>query len=168
MIFKFLLTVRATYWYYVTNERKRYMTEVLFAQRLYTMSRILTDKGSHMFSKTDDGFKKLETKNIWWETFLHHLSDFYRRLRWTHYQIFSADVPEHRREEFGILEEVHNYAARFLSSPVHHLLPEVQVSSTGIRSIAESFLVALPEGSSCFICKQDLSRCRAAWQLQNV
>ena len=167
-IFKFLLTVRATYWYYVTNERKRYMTEVLFAQRLYTMSRILTDKGSHMFSKTDDGFKKLDTKNIWWETFLHHLSDFYRRLRWTHYQIFSADVPEHRREEFGILQEVHSYAARFLSSPVHHLLPEVQISPSGVRSIVESFLVALPEGSSCFICKQDLSRCRAAWQLQNV
>ena len=175
-IFKFLLTVRATYWYYVTNERRRYMTEVLFAQRLYTMSQILTDKGSHMFSRTDVGFKKLETKNIWWETFLHHLADFYRRLRWTHYQIFSTDIPEHRKEEFGILQEVHTYVQNYLSRPVQLLLPEMKMSNSSQTSIlvsterliVEKFLITLPEGSSCFICKHDLTNSTAAWQLQNI
>ena len=171
-IFKFLLTVRATYWYYVTNERRRYMTEVLFAQRLYTMSQILTDKGSHMFSRTDVGFKKLETKNIWWETFLHHLADFYRRLRWTHYQIFSTDIPEHRKEEFGILQEVHTYVQNYLSRPVHLLLPELKASQSEVacteKLIVEKFLITLPEGSSCFICKHDLTNSTAAWQLQNI
>ena len=174
-IFKFLLTARATYWYYVTNERKRFMTEVLFAQRLYTMSRILTDKGSHMFSRTDGGFKKLETKNIWWETFLHHLADFYRRLRWTHYQIFSTDIPEHRKEEFGILQEVHTYVQNYLRRPVQLLLPELKMANSSQTDVActeklieEKFLITLPAGSSCFICNYDLTNSTAAWQLQSI
>ena len=165
-IFKFLLTVRATYWYYVTNERRRYMTEVLFAQRLYTMSQILTDKGSQMFSRTDGEFKKLKTKNIWWETFLHHLADFYRRLRWTHYQIFSADIPEHRKDEFGILQEVHSYVQDYMSRPVQVLLPTA--GKPGENQFGENFLITLPEGTSCFICKHDLTNSLAAWQLQSI
>merc|ERR1712130_48661 len=111
-----------------------------------------------------------EKKNIWWETFLHHLADFYRRLRWTHYQIFSTDIPEHRKEEFGILEEVHNYVQNYMRRPVQLLLPELKMANASQteKLIVEKFLITLPKGSSCFICKHDLTDSRAAWQLQNI
>ena len=184
-ILKYLLTVRSTYWYYVTNEKKRYMTEILFAERLQTMSQVLQEKETQMFFLVDEGFKKnRRRRNIWWETFLHHMSDFYRRLRWSHYQIINISLPEHKQDEFGALKRIHSYAMDQLSRPVDLLLPGLPdprpdprpdptspthftyLLALGETEMKGNFLVTLPKGSTCFICTEDLSNHTAAWQLQ--
>ena len=167
-LFKYLLMSRASYWYFATNEKRRYMTDVLFAQKMIELSHFLAKEDTGTLFLIDEGFKKLDTKkNIWWETFLHHMADFYRRLRWTHFQMYKNDFPNHRADEFAVLRVFKEYAMSQLSRPVELLLP-TQLEKPLVKSkmITESFLITLPAGSECFSCNKDLSNLQAAWQLQ--
>ena len=177
-ILKYLLTVRSTYWYFVTNEKKRYMTEVLFTQRLQVMSRALSEKHGRMIFTANEGFSKLDVKNVWWETFLHQLGDFYRRLRWTHYQMYDVGkVPEHRKEEFNLFANIHKFALLCLNRHVELLLPKKLTSLGQIKGmdvfacqefLSASFLIQLPKDSQCFVCKAKLGKKNAAWILQSA
>jgi hypothetical protein len=161
-IWKYLMNLRAIYWYLVTNEKRRCMTEVLFAQRLHLTATTLNEEDSMMFLQADEN--KAASKNVWWETFLHQLADFYKRLRWTHYQMFDMAMPDHRRQEFGHLVPIQKYAIDCLRQPLEFLLP----SKLEGPMMNSNFMVTLSEGTLCSACDLDLSNKTAAWQILSV
>merc|ERR1711874_213972 len=79
----FIIGIRADYWTFVTCERSRAMSEVQLNQRMHLIGKHISDKDTKILYEIDTAFKTLDQKNVWWETFLHHLAAFYRRLRRT-------------------------------------------------------------------------------------
>ena len=154
----FVLSMRATYWYLATGEKRSKQTEVLFSTYV-TMNR---RKESAMFSYAETMFKKKKTKNAWWETFLFHLADFYKRLGWTKFVSFNVVLTDHKKKrEFDGLEAIHNHAISCLNEPL--LLPhETKLPDQANRDL----LVLLPEGTKCSCCERDLGGLSATWMLQ--
>merc|ERR1719233_200510 len=101
----FIIGIRANYWYFITSERSRAMSEVLFTRRMHLISPHIVDKDTKHLYEIDTAFKTLDKKNVWWETFLHHLSAFYRRLRLTRYVLFDTEgIPQNKKKEFEMFE----------------------------------------------------------------
>jgi len=163
---RYILVIRANYWYFVTNEKKRYMTQVIFVKRLLDiMEKVFSHSDCNMFLKVDTGIRKFSPDNVWWETFLHHMGDFYRRIRWNHFQLYNVSLPDNKRvSNFETFEEIQRHAISCLQKPVEVLLPSELTSGS---PLTKRFLVPLPQGAQCFSCEKDLSSMSAAWILQS-
>jgi len=163
----FIAGNRASYWYFVTNEKSRAMSEVLFTQRFHSISTNLrgAENDWNHLQEIDKAFSTLEEKNVWWETFLHHLAQFYRRVRRTRYRLFNTEtIPKHKKKEFVLLEELQERAIMELSSSVEKLLPTKLW--TNIQGLDPGFLVVLSPGTKCQVCEVDIGGKSAQWQLQ--
>ena len=157
----FILGIRANYWYYVTSEKNRAMSQVLFAQKLHEISH---DDTTDLL-KVDTAFKKLKSKSVWWETFLFQLAAFYRRLRQTRYILLNTDsIPPKRKKEFSKFEELHRHALGNLSISVEMLLPFAPSKRPG--DLLPSFFVVLSSGTRCSICSINIGGNKAQYQLQ--
>ena len=161
----FIIGVRANYWYFITSEKSRAMSEVQFTQRMHMISTHIVDKDTKHLHEIDTAFKTLNNKNVWWETFLHHLAGFYRRLRRTRYVLFNTEsIPKNKKKEFSIFENLHDSAILNLSRSVEILLPTSPSKKLG--DLVPGFLVLLTSGTKCYVCDVDIGGKRAQYQLQ--
>jgi len=161
----FIIGIRANYWYFITSERSRAMSEVLFTQRMHLISPHIVDKDTKHLHEIDTAFKTLNQKNVWWETFLHHFAAFYRRLRRTRYVLFNTeDIPKNKKKEFDIFENLHDNAILHLSKSVEILLPMSPGKKLG--DLLPGFLFQLSSDQKCHICKINIGGKRAQYQLQ--
>ena len=157
-----ILSMRATYWYLATGEKKSNVTEVLFS----TYVTLKHNKKDNMFLYVENMFKrKMRTKNVWWETFLFHMADFYKRLGWTKYLSFNVILADQKkRKEFEGLEAIHSHALSCLNEPIQ--LPH-ETKLPDQAKLTTNLLVLLPEGTKCSCCEKDLGGLSATWMLQN-
>jgi len=157
-----ILSMRATYWYLATGEKRSYVTEVLFS----TYVTLKHKKEDSLFLYVENMFKKkMRTKNVWWETFLFHMADFYKRLGWTKYLSFNVILADHKkRKEFEGLEKIHSHAISCLNDPIQ--LPH-ETKLPNQAKLTTDLLVLLPEGTKCSCCERDLGGLNGTWMLQN-
>ena len=156
-----VLGMRATYWYLATSEKKSYITEVLFTTNV-TKDK---DKENKMFLRADMMIATTNKKNVWWETFLFHMADFYKRLGWTKYLSFDIVLADARkRKEFLGLEAIHSHAVSWLEQPIK--LPHETTLPNQAGAISD-LLTLLSEGTKCNSCQRDLGGMKATWMLQN-
>jgi len=161
----YIIGIRANYWYFITSEKSRAMSEVQFTQRMHMISTHIVDKDTKHLQEIDTAFKTMNQKNVWWETFLHQLAGFYRRLRRTRYVLFNTDsISTHKKREFSIFENLHDNAMVNLSRSVEILLPTSPNKKLG--DLVPGFLVHLSTGTKCYICNVDIGGKRAQYQLQ--
>eukprot|EP00092_Neocalanus_flemingeri_P008974 GFUD01009655.1.p1 GENE.GFUD01009655.1~~GFUD01009655.1.p1 ORF type:complete len:1191 (+),score=266.73 GFUD01009655.1:76-3573(+) len=161
----FIIGIRANYWYFVTSEKSRAMTEVQFTQRMHMISTHIVDKDTKHLHEIDTAFKTLNHKNVWWETFLHHMAEFYRRLRSTRYLLFNTEnIPKNKKKEFSIFKNLHDNGILNLSRSVEILLPSSPSNKLG--DLLPGFLVSLSSGTKCYVCHVDIGGKRAQYQLQ--
>jgi len=161
----FIIGIRANYWYFITSERSRAMSEVQFTQRMHVISTHIVDRDTKHLHEIDTAFKTLNQKNIWWETFLHQLAGFYRRLRITRYVLFNTEtLPKNKKKEFDIFDNLHDNAIMNLSRSVEILLPSSPSKKLG--DLLPGFLVDLSSDTRCFICKMNIGGTKAQYQLQ--
>jgi len=157
-----ILSMRATYWYLATGEKRSNVTEVLFS----TYVTLKHNKKDSVFLRVENMFKrKMRTKNVWWETFLFHMADFYKRLGWTKYLSFNVlDLDQKKRKEFEGLESIHSHAISCLNDPIQ--LPH-ETTLPDQAKLTTNLLFLLPSGTKCSCCERDLGGLSATWMLQN-
>merc|ERR1712130_118019 len=161
----FIIGIRANYWYFITSERSRAMSEVQFTQRMHLISAHIVDKDTKHLHEIDTAFKSLSHKNVWWETFLHHLATFYRRLRSTRYVILGTEnIPKNKKKEFDLFEHLHENAMLNLSKSVEILLP--MSPSKKLGDLLPGFLAQLSSDQNCMVCNLNIGGKRAQFQLQ--
>ena len=161
----FIIGIRANYWYFITSERSRAMSEVQFTQRMHVISTHIVDRDTKHLHEIDTAFKTMNHKNVWWETFLHQLAGFYRRLRRTRYVLFNTEtIPKNKKKEFAIFENLHDNAIVNLSRSVEILLPTSPSKKLG--ELLPGFLVHLSSGTKCFVCNINIGGEKAQYQLQ--
>ena len=152
-IMKYLLNLRATFWYLLTNEKKRYMSEVLLAVRLriQVTDLDLIDKNKNSLESMDYEFSEpTKPKFQVWQKFLAHLAAFHRKLRWCYFQMFNVDLPSQKQEEFAEFKSLQVFALSHLDLPIFN-----------------SWYGLLSAGSRCCACEIDLSDKSAIWHLQS-
>merc|ERR1712130_740016 len=163
----FIIGIRANYWYFITSERSRAMSEVQFTQRMHLISAHIVDKDTKHLHEIDTAFKSLSHKNVWWETFLHHLATFYRRLRSTRYVILGTEnIPKNKKKEFDLFEHLHENAMLNLSKSVEILLP--MSPSKKLGDLLPGFLAQLSSDQNCMVCNLNIGGKRAQFQLYRL
>jgi len=161
---KFIFEMRGGYWYYATIERSREMTDYLFGQWAITQSvKFANEENGHM-ANVEKAFrapnKQRLGRKVWWETFIFHLSEFFRKIKDIRY--LKLDLQKFPEDELHMLKQSYSDAMWNLSQPASIMLPVKRTDGV----IEESFLVQLPEGTKCMVCYENLEGKKAQWYLQ--
>lgn len=157
----FVFGMRGEYWYYATIERSREMTDYLFGEwvtpKVLEFAKIGAMANIEKVIGTPN--EQHPGRNIWWETFIFHFSEFFRKIKDTRFLMFNIE----KLPELTMLKSSYTDAMWNLSQPPSVRFPIKRLDGV----LEESFLVQLPEGTKCIICYQNLEGKKAQWYLQN-
>ena len=184
-ILNYLHYLRATYYYFLTVERSRPATDILFALKVAHTSPIerhIRIFGDNPFSSLDKLWNVkprkaryipfihyylapiIVYKNAYWETFLTTMSDFYKRLRKCKYLVLNFDnIPQKKEENFSNSRIFCEMALKKLRERVKIVYPRFSRE----HPLYPKYLQTLPENTECCFCPTQIGGQVAQQQLQH-
>ena len=184
-ILNYLHYLRATYYYFLTIERSRPATDILFALKVAHTSPIERHNsifGGNPFSSLEKLWnvqpKKaryipfihyylapiIVNKNAYWEVFLTTMSDFFKRLRKCKYLVLNFDnIPKKKEENFYNTRIFCEMALKKLREKVKIVYP----SCSKEHPLFPKHLKTLPENTKCCMCSSSIGGMKAQQQIQH-